>query len=122
MEDNASERQQVEEAIERLLSGCPQVSSGDHTVVALAIESGVKRTRLYEQYPDLLTGFKTRAQQTVTPRLAAAVSHELTAARDRIDELSDENVRLRARIRTLCAVIAELSIQRDGENVVAFRH
>ena len=117
-----SDQGQVQEAIERQLRGCPQVCSGDHTVVALAIESGVKRTRLYEQYPDLLAAFKTRAQQTVTPRLAGAVSHELTAARDRINELSDENGRLRERIRTLYAVIAELSIQRDGGNVVAFRH
>lgn len=119
--DNDIERKQVEEAIDRLISGNPVRATGHHTVVELAKESGVQRTRLYEQYPDLIASFKQLAQQAISPRLIIATSHELTQAHQRINELIAENTQLRQRIRTLSAVITELSIERDQNNVVRLR-
>ncbi|MFC6127925.1 hypothetical protein [Mycolicibacterium llatzerense] len=121
MADNDIERKHVEEAIDRLIAGTPLHTTGHHTVVALAKESGVQRTRLYEQYPDLIADFKQRAQQAISPRLIIATSDELTQAHQRAKELIAENTQLRQRIRTLSAVIAELSIERDQNNVVRLR-
>ncbi|WP_081289208.1 hypothetical protein [Mycolicibacterium fortuitum] len=121
MVDNDIERQQVEEAIERLISGNPLHTVGHHTVVALSKESGVQRTRLYEQYPDLIANFKQLAQQEISPRLIIATGHELVQARERATELAAENAQLRQRIRTLSAVIAELSIQHHEHNVIRLR-
>lgn len=119
--DNDIERKQVEEAIERLIAGTPLRTAGHHTVVALAKESGVQRTRLYEQYLDLIADFKQRAQQAISPRLIIATSHELAQAHQRVNELVTENAQLRQRIRTLSAVITELSIECDQKNVVRLR-
>ena len=119
--DNDIERQHVEEAIDRLISGNPLRTTGHHTVVELAKESGVQRTRLYEQYPELISDFKQRAQQAISPRLVIATSHELALANQRINDLAAENAQLRQRIQTLSAVITELSIERDQDNVVRLR-
>jgi hypothetical protein len=118
---NEVERRQVEEAVERLITGHPHCSDGSHTVVTLAKESGVERTRLYEQYPELITDFKRRTQQALSPRIINATSRELATAHERVDELAAENARLRERIRTLSAVITELSIQNDRDNVIHLR-
>lgn len=115
------ERRHVEQAIERLIAGHPHCSDGSHTVVALAKESGVQRTRLYEQYPELINDFKRQTQQALSPRIVNAASRELAAAHERADELAAENVRLRERIRTLSAMITELSIQNDQNNIIRLR-
>lgn len=119
--DNNIERQRVQEAIDRLISGNPLHTTGHHTIVELAKESGVQRTRLYEQYPDLVADFKRLAQQAISPRLVVAASHELALANQRIDELAAENAQLRQRIRTLSAVVTELSIEHDKNKVIRLR-
>lgn len=121
MAHNEVERRHVEEAVERLIAGNPHCSDGSHTIVTLAKESGVQRTRLYEQYPELIADFKRQAQQALSPRIVNATSRELATAHERVDELAAENTGLRERIRTLSAVIAELSIQKDQDNVIRLR-
>lgn len=121
MTRNEAERQRVEEAIQRLLHGSPRLSNGDHTIVALAIESDVKRVRLYEQYQDLINDFKKRARQTTFSKHSVAAHRELVETRNLADKLANENHQLRDRIRTLSAIIAELSIHETNAHVIPFR-
>ncbi|MDO3107075.1 hypothetical protein [Mycobacteroides abscessus] len=121
MEPNTTERQQIKDAIERVISGNPLRSNGSYTVVTLAKEAGVHRTRLYEQYPELIAEFKMQIQQTLSPSIVLAANRELAEAHERADRLVAENALLRERIRTLSAVIAELSIQNSHNDVIRIR-
>ena len=115
---NDEERQQVRAAMSRLRDNKAEQSNGAHTVVALADESGVPRQRLYEHHSDLLNEFKaTVGCGPVTPN-AEALQRQLAQARDQNQELAAENAQLRSKIRTLSAVITELTHDTSGDNVV----
>lgn len=91
----ATERQQIEAAMDRLLAGTPVRSDGSLTVVALAVEAGVKRHLLTHRHTDLKDLFyaKVRAQGHVPAseeRLRADLAHtrdQLAAARRELDDL-----------------------------------
>jgi hypothetical protein len=110
---DAAEREQVKAAAERLLSGSAVRSSGRLNAVALAEEAGINRTRLYDHHFDVLADFKARAGLDTSSPSLAAMSGKLDAAQERIAELADENARLKERIRTLSAIIVELSLDAD---------
>lgn len=115
---NDEERQRVRVAINRIRNNKAERSSGAFTVVALADESGVSRQRLYEHHSDLLNEFKvTVGCGPVTPNVKA-LQRQLAQARDHNQELTTENAQLRSKIRTLSAVITELTHETSGANVV----
>ncbi len=117
-ERNDEEHQQVRAAMNRLRDNKAEQSNGARTVVALADESGVPRQRLYEQHSDLLNEFKaTVGCGPVTPN-AEALQRQLAQARAHNQELAAENAHLRSKIRTLSAVITELTHETSGANVV----
>ncbi len=117
-ERNDEEHQQVRAAMNRLRDNKAEQSNGARTVVALADESGVPRQRLYEQHSDLLNEFKaTVGCGPVTPN-AEALPRQLAQARAHNQELAAENTHLRSKIRTLSAVITELTHETSGANVV----
>lgn len=112
------ERQLVRAAMGRLRDNNAERSNGARTVVALAAESEISRQRLYEHHSDLLNEFKaTVGCGPVTPNIEA-VQRQLAQARDHNQELAAENAHLRSKIRTLAAVIAELTHEAAGANVV----
>ncbi len=115
---NDEERQRVRAAMSRLRDNKAERSDGARTVVALADESGIPRQRLYEHHSDLLNEFKaTLGCGPVTPN-AEAPQRQLAQARDHNQELANENAQLRSKIRTLSAVITELTHETSGANVV----
>ncbi len=115
---NDEEHQRVRAAMSRIRDNKAERSSGARTVVALADESGVPRQRLYEHHGDLLNEFKaTVGCGPSTPR-AEALRRQLGQARDHNQELAAENTQLRSKIRTLSAVITELTHETSGANVV----
>lgn len=115
---NDEERQLVRAAINRLRDNTAEQSNGARTVVALADESGIPRQRLYEHHRDLLNEFKaTVGCGPVTPH-AEALQRQLAQARDHNRELAAENTQLRGKIRTLSAVITELTHETSGAKVV----
>ena len=118
MAERTNERQQLEEAIERIATGSAICSSGQFTVVALADEAQMPRTRIYEQYPDLIASFRTRIGQQPTPPALQAVKTALHIAQTTNSELAAENRQLRERIRTLSALVAELALQVESTTVV----
>ena len=115
---NDEEHQQVRAAMSRLRDNKAERSNGARTVVALADESGIPRQRLYEHYGDLLNEFKAMVGcGPVTPNVEA-LQRQLAQARDHGQELATENAHLRSNIRTLSAVITELTHETSGANVV----
>ena len=115
---NNEERQRVRAAMSRLQDNKAEQSNGARTVVALAAESGVPRQRLYEHHSDLLNEFKaTLGCGPVAPNIEA-VQRQLAQARDHNKQLAAENTELRGKIRTLSAVIAELTHETSGTTVV----
>jgi hypothetical protein len=116
------ERLLIEEATERLLAGTAQRSSGRLNIVALAEEAGIGRARLYEHHPDLVEAFKSQVGMVPSSPDMQALCGHLDAVRGRIAELEAENGLLQDRIRTLSAVIVELSLHADTQgNVVPLR-
>lgn len=115
---NDEERQRVRAAMSRIRDNKAEQSNGGRTVVALADESGVPRQRLYEHHRDLLDEFKAMVGQVpITPN-AQALQRQLAQARAHNQELADVNAQLRSKIRTLSAVITELTHETSGGNVV----
>ena len=115
---NDEERQRVRAAMSRLRDNKAEQSNGGRTVVALADESGISRQRIYEHHGDLLNEFKaTVGCGPVTPNVEA-LQRQLAQARAHNQELAAENAELRSKIRTLSAVITELTHDTSGANVV----
>lgn len=115
---NDEERQRVRAAMSRLRDNKAEQSNGARTVVALADESGVPRQRLYEHHGDLLNEFKAIVGCGPVAPSIEALQRQLAQARDHNQELAAENSQLRNRIRTLSAVITELTHETSGSNVV----
>lgn len=115
---NEEERQLVQAAIGRLRDNHAERSTGARTVVALAVESGVPRQRLYEHHSDLLNEFKAAVGCGPVAPSIEAVQRQLAHARDHNQQLAAENTQLQAKIRTLAAVITELTHDAAGTTVV----
>lgn len=116
----ADERRLISEAVQRLLARNPQRSDGKLTIATLAIEAGVSRQRLYEHHADLLADFRIQATGTpgTSPEISALRS-QLAEAHERIRELEAAAITREDKIKTLCAVIAELTHEANATNVVA---
>ncbi|MFA7509086.1 MULTISPECIES: hypothetical protein [Mycolicibacterium] len=115
---NDEERQLVQAAMSRLRESKAERSNGAHTVVALADESGIPRQRLYEHHSDLLNEFKESVGCGPVGSNVEALQRQLAEASDHNQELAAENAELRGKIRTLSAVIAELTHETSGTTVV----
>lgn len=115
---NDEERQRVRAAINRIRDNKAEESNGARTVVALADESGVPRQRLYEHHSDLLNEFKASVGFGPVFPNAEALQRQLAQARDHNQELAAENAQLRSKIKTLSAVITELTHEASSANVV----
>jgi len=114
-----NERHQVREAAQRLLTGAPQHSNGRHTVAALAVEAGISRQRLYEHHTELVTEFKTTTGRGSVSPTIQALQQQLADSRERVQQLEGQVIVLQIRIRTLAAVITELTLEAQASNVVA---
>jgi AcrR family transcriptional regulator len=114
-----NERHRVREAAQRLLTGVPRHSNGRHTVAALAVETGISRQRLYEHHADLVAEFKAATGRGANPPNVQALQQQLADSRNRTHQLEEQVALLQNRIRTLSAVIAELSLEAQARNVVA---
>jgi len=115
---NDEERLLVQAAMLRLRENEAERSNGAHTVVALADESGIPRQRLYEHHSDLLNEFKASVGCGPVSPNAEALQRQLVLARDHNQNLAAENAQLRSKIRTLSAVITELTHETSGANVI----
>jgi hypothetical protein len=112
------ERRQIRQAVQRLLAGTTQRSNGKLTVAMLAVEASLPRHRLYEHHTDLVTEFKTAAGAGPVPPSVQAAHEQLAVANKRAGDLQAENELLRQRITTLSAVITELTLEAQANNIL----
>lgn len=113
-----TEQQQIRQATQRLLDGSAQRSNGTLTVSTLATEANLSRQRLYEYHPELIAEFKTVATGGPTPPNIQALQQQIADERARNAELKASNIALQERVRTLSALIVELTHEMKGTNVV----
>lgn len=110
--DRQTERDAITAAMQRLLAGAPQRSTGALTVLQLAAEAGVKRWVLTHKHPDLKTEFEQRrAQASGIPaayQTLAAKATDLDAANQR---LRAENSELRQRVDAYAQTIYRLATE-----------
>ena len=64
------ERNRIRSALERILQGTPQYSSGALTIVALAEEAGVPRNALTQRHLDLKNDFYAQVSDSAHLRCA----------------------------------------------------
>ena len=129
MTDRAAEREAIT-AMHRLLTGCPQRSTGALTVLQLAAEAGVKRWVLTHKHPDLKAEFeRQRAPANGIPAAYQTLAAQVTDLDAANQQLRAENAELRQRVDTYAQVIYQLSAQLHqqraapplGDNVHPFR-
>ncbi|MCX4789695.1 hypothetical protein OG369_39860 [Streptomyces sp. NBC_01221] len=114
------ERDRIEAAMDRILSGMPEHSTGALTIVALAQEAQVPRNALTQRHPDLRNGFydkvrergqmpdaekRLRKQIVKLKELRAADAEELAQLREdvaglvrTVNQLALENQQLRTEL------------------------
>lgn len=116
----AAERQRIHAAAQRLLAGTSERSDGKLTISTLAIEAGIARQRLYEHHGDLVTEFRSGTGSiSVSPNIIA-LQQQLADAQIRIRELEDQATERSAQIKTLRAIITELTHEAHADNIVTF--
>jgi hypothetical protein len=111
---DATEREAIRAAADRLLDGTPLRSTGELTVVQLAAEANVKRWLLTHKHRDLAEQFQARVH------LLAGDPPPVAALKTKIRELEEANARLsaadaeqRTQIEFYAHVINELSTELD---------
>jgi septal ring factor EnvC (AmiA/AmiB activator) len=122
------ERAQIRAAMDRILAGTPEQSSGALTVVALALEAGVPRNALTQRHTDLKNEFYQRIREHGTDnedeaRLRATIAR----LRKTIDAKNRELAQLRADVPALVRAVSQLTLEnqqlrdaRAGTSVIPF--
>jgi len=114
MTSRDTERDTIRAAIDRLIDGRPERSTGALTVLQLAAEAGVKRWVLTHKHPDLKTEFEQRRDAISSVPAAyrglAARVTDLEAANHR---LRGENAELRQRVDAYAQTIRRIATQRS---------
>jgi hypothetical protein len=109
MTDADDERAAIRAAMQRLLDGTPQKSTGALSVLQLATEAGVKRWVLTHKHTDLADEFRSRVQ-AVGPIPPAYTKFEQQArdAQEANQDLRAQNRQLRAQVTAYARIIHEL--------------
>jgi chromosome segregation ATPase len=106
----AAERQAINDAIERMITGTPVRSTGALTVLQLANEAGVKRWVLTHKHPDLKEEFEQRrAAANGIPAAFQSVHARSVDLETANRQLRETNAALNERVEVYAQVITELS-------------
>jgi hypothetical protein len=108
------ERAGIEAAMDRLLEGIPLRSDGSLTVVALAVEAGVKRHVLTHKHTDLKDRFYARikAQQSA-PASETALREENASLRRKLDGMRAERDEYKHAADALARALNVLTAEND---------
>lgn len=94
--NHQQERHLIQKASERLLAGEPMRSTGELTVVQLAVEAGVKRWLLTHRHVDLAQKFQAAARQlSYESPLLEPWKQRVTQLEKDLKEAHTENANLR---------------------------
>jgi hypothetical protein len=109
------QRKAILAAADRLLAGTPRHSSGNLSVVQLAIEAQVKYWVVAQRHIDLRDHFQALVRATGRTRGAAhQASTERALLREERDRLRQHCAGLEELVRTYAVVINELSIENEA--------
>lgn len=109
MPDPDTERAAINAAMNRLLDGTPQRSTGALSILQLANEAGVKRWVLTHKHTDLAAEFRRRARHTDgIPPAFSGMETRLRELERANTALREQNSHLRAQVDTYARVIHEL--------------
>lgn len=102
-------------AADRLLAGTPRHSSGNLSVIQLAVEAQVKYWVVAQKHTDLRNHFRALAEAArlarETPEAGSRTSQEHDYRREERDRLREHCHRLERLLETYATVINELAIE-----------
>lgn len=106
------ERQQIRDAMHRILSDTPQNSSGALTITALAQEAGVPRNALTQRHTDLKNEFYNKvAARGATPDVEIRLRAQIAKLKKTIANQRKDLERLRADVPALVRVVNVLTAE-----------
>lgn len=109
-----NERDDIRDAIDRLLAGTPLRSDGALTVVSLAAEASVKRHVLTHRHTDLKDDFYARIRaQGHTPASELALQAEVHDLKDNLAKAREELKELRGINESYARIINLLSTENE---------
>jgi hypothetical protein len=109
------QRKAILAAADRLLAGTPRYSSGNLSVVQLAVEAQVKYWVVAQRHTDLRDHFQTLVKAAGrTPGTAPRPSTERDRLHDERDKLRQHCAGLEELVRTYAVVINELAIENQA--------
>lgn len=104
-----AERTAIRTAIQRLLDGTPQRSTGALSVLQLAAEAGLKRWVLTHKHTDLADEFRSRVEDLgPIPAAYSNLDRQVRDAQEANQELRAQNTQLRVQVTAYARVIHEL--------------
>lgn len=106
-------RDEIREAMERLLSGAPQHTDGRLTRTNLALEAGVGRATVYRQ-ADLMAEWVRRVAESDIDNLPLSAEGTIARLTRQLGEERRRNAELEKLTKGLAAVVAELYRQLDS--------
>jgi uncharacterized protein YukE len=109
------QRKAILAAADRLLTGTPHYSSGNLSVVQLAVEAQVKYWVVAQRHTDLRDHFQALVQAAKrTPGAAQQASTQQDRLREERDQLRRHCAGLEQLVQTYAVVINELSIENQA--------
>jgi hypothetical protein len=109
-----AERAAIQAAAGRLLAGTPLRSTGELTVVQLAIEAGVKRWLLTHKHRDLAQQFQAQARAAGgDPPAVRMLKSKLEALQVETARLRAEKAELQTLVEFYAGVINELTVDHE---------
>ncbi|WP_353369053.1 hypothetical protein [Mycobacterium sp.] len=109
MADSDAERAAIRAAMQRLLDGTPQRSTGALSTRQLAAEAGIKRWLLTHKHTDLADEFRGRVQTLGSiPPAYSNLEQQARGAQEANQELRAQNSQLRAQVTAYARIIHEL--------------
>jgi AcrR family transcriptional regulator len=106
------ERDRIRAAMDRILQGTPQHSTGALTVVALAKEAGVPRNALTQRHPDLKNVFyaQVRARGQI-PDSEIRLRKQIVKLKELRQQDATELVQLRTDVDHLVRAVNQLTVE-----------
>ncbi|WP_326812334.1 Atg14 domain-containing protein [Streptomyces scopuliridis] len=106
------ERERIRVAMDRILGGTPQASSGALTVVALAQEADVPRNALTQRHLDLKNEFYARVKERgETPDVEVRLRKTIVQLKKTIGNKNEELDQLRADVPALVRTVNQLALE-----------
>jgi hypothetical protein len=109
------ERERIRAAMDRILAGTSQNSTGALTIVALAQEADVPRNALTQRHPDLKNEFYERLKaRGATPDVEVRLRDTITKLKKTIVNKNKELARIRQDVPALVRAVHQLTLENQA--------